>query len=144
MRRSSHFVSLLAFTCLSSTLGAQGPVERQLRRLEEEWIRAVVQRDGPAFRRLLLPSFVYTENALVMTRDELIREVTTGTDTVASGANEDMKVIIHGNTGVVTGILVLRGRGKDGPFERRFRYTDTWVRSEGRWRVLAAQDYLLP
>ena len=118
--------------------------ERQLRRLEEAWAQAVIRRDSMAFRRLLHPRFVYTENERVMNKTELIREIVYGTDTVESAGNEDMKVYMHGATAVVTGILTLRGRGASGAFDRRFRYTDTWIQRGGRWQVIAAQDYLLP
>jgi hypothetical protein len=117
--------------------------QRTLLRLENEWTRGLVQRDTALFQRLLAPRFVYTEDAQVMTRDEVIRGVV-GTDRVRSASNEDMMVHDYGNTAVVTGILVVRGTGRNGPFSRRYRYTDTWHRIDGSWRVIAAQDYLIP
>jgi ketosteroid isomerase-like protein len=120
------------------------PVERTLFALEDEWTRALVRRDGATFDRLLAPQFVYTENDQVMTKEELIRAVVSGSDTVESAGNEDMQAYVHGNTAVVTGWLVMRGRGAGGQFDRRFRYTDTWLHRDGRWRVIAAHDYLVP
>ncbi|HVE79262.1 MAG TPA: nuclear transport factor 2 family protein [Gemmatimonadaceae bacterium] len=119
-------------------------VEQTLLRLEDEWARAVVRRDGAAFRRLLAPGFIYTENDRVMTRDELIREVVSGSDTVETALNEELRVHRFGTTAVVVGYLVLRGRGAGGAFDRRFRFTDTWVQRGGRWQVAAAHDYLVP
>ena len=119
-------------------------VERTLFALEEDWTRALVRRDGATFDRLLAPRFVYTENDQVMTKEELIRAVVSGPDTVESAGNEEMRAYVYGNTAVVTGWLVMRGRGSGGPFNRRFRYTDTWLYTGGRWRVIAAQDYLVP
>jgi ketosteroid isomerase-like protein len=119
-------------------------VERTLFRLEDQWTRALVQRDEAAFNRLLAPRFVYTENDQVMTKAQLIDAVVRGSDTVESAANEDMKAHVHGNTAVVTGWLVVKGRGKDGAFDRRYRYTDTWIYRTGRWQVIAAHDYLAP
>jgi ketosteroid isomerase-like protein len=55
-----------------------------------------------------------------------------------------MHAIVYGNTAVVTGILWMRGRGPAGPFEHRYRYTDTWMKLGGRWQCIASQDYLLP
>lgn len=126
--------------------GKEPPVaaERVLLALEEDWTRALVRRDGATFDRLLAPDFVYTENDQVMTKEELIRVVVSGSDTVESAGNEDMRVYLHGNTAIVTGWLVMRGRGASGPFDRRFRYTDTWLSRDGRWRVIAAHDYLVP
>jgi ketosteroid isomerase-like protein len=123
---------------------AETPVERTLFALEEDWTRALVRRDGGTFHRLLAPSFVYTENDQVMTKEELIRAVVSGSDTVETAGNEDMRAYVHGNTAIVTGWLVMRGRGANGPFDRRFRYTDTWLNRDGRWRVIAAHDYLAP
>ena len=119
-------------------------VERTLFGLEEDWTRALVRRDGATFDRLLDDDFVYTENDQVMTKPELIRAVVAGSDTVESASNEDMRGYVHGNTAVVTGWLVMRGRGASGAFDRRFRYTDTWLYRGGRWKVIAAHDYLIP
>lgn len=138
-------LSLLAFLLLGVTpLSAQTAAKRQIAALEEDWIKAVIRRDAGAFSRLLVPDFVYTEDGRVYTKDQLIKEVITGTDTVTSGRNEDLVVRVHGNTAIATGWLVLIGHGSGGPFERRYRYTDTWLRTGGRWRVIAAQDYLKP
>jgi hypothetical protein len=41
-------------------------------------------------------------------------------------------------------VLHLRGRGKTGAFDRRYQFTDTWQRRNGRWQMIAAQDYLIP
>ena len=119
------------------------PIERMLIRLENEWTRGLVQRDTALFQRLLAPRFVYTEDAQVMTREDVIRSVV-GSDRVRWAGNEGMTVYDYGNTAVVTGLLLVRGVGKDGPFSRRYRYTDTWHRIDGSWRVIAAQDYLIP
>jgi ketosteroid isomerase-like protein len=120
-------------------------VKRRIATLEEAWIQAVIKRDAAAFNRLLAPGFVYTEDDRVYSKTQLIKEVTTGSDTVTSGRNEDLVIRVHGNTAIATGWLVLIGRGASGSFERRYRYTDTWQRSsDGSWRVIAAQDYLKP
>ena len=119
------------------------PTARTLIALENGWARGVVRRDTTMFRRLLHPRFVYTEDAVVMGKDELIRAIADG-DRVELAENSDMTVYDHGGTAVVTGILRLRGTGTSGAFDRRYRFTDTWMRRNGAWRMIAAQDYLIP
>lgn len=119
------------------------PTARALIALEDGWARGVVRRDTAMFRRLLDPRFVYTEDASVMNKDEVIASIRDG-DRVERATNSDMIVHEHGNTAVVTGILRLEGRAKDRPFDKRYRFTDTWLRRGGRWRIIAAQDYLMP
>jgi len=112
-------------------------------RLEDQWTTALVQRDTRIFERLLAPGFVYTEDAAVMNRGEVIKSVN-GPDRVQWARNEGMRVHDFGDVQVVTGLLHLRGQGKQGAFDRRYRFTDTWQRRNGRWQIIAAQDYLIP
>ena len=128
----------------AATSASRTAAEREILRLEDDWARALTRRDANFFRRTLHPAYVYSDERGVFTKDQVIAEQTAPSDTVTFAANEDMRVHLHGNAAVVTGILVVRGRGKDGPFQHRYRYTDTWVRSEGRWRMVASQDYDIP
>jgi hypothetical protein len=118
--------------------------ERELLRLEDAWAEALIKRDATFFRRTLHPRYVYSDERGVFTREQVIAEQTAGTDTVRHAANEGMRVHLYGPAAVVTGILVVRGTGKDGAFEHRYRYTDSWARTGGRWRMIASQDYDIP
>jgi len=111
--------------------------------LEDQWTTALVRRDARTFDRLLAPNFVYTENASVMGRNDVIKSVS-GPDRVQWARNEGMTVHDFGDVHVITGVLHYRGRGSQGPFDRRYQFTDTWQRRNGRWQIIAAQDYLIP
>jgi len=148
MKPTRLLAAVISLVIVAPSLPAQQPPrtpdERAVLDLEEAWAKAVVKRDGATFKRLLAPGFVYTEDSRVMTGEELTREVVSGTDTVTEARNEQLRTHPFGNTMVVTGWLVLRGRGGGKPFERRFRFTDTWVKRNGQWQIVAAQDYLMP
>src|SRR2546423_9082204 len=104
----------------------QGADARALLRLEDEWASALVKRDSVTFRRLLAAGFVYTENDQLMDRAAVLHAVVAGPDTVSAAHNEEMQVHRYGPvSAVVTGWLVVRGRGANGAFERRYRFTDT-------------------
>jgi ketosteroid isomerase-like protein len=143
---------VMATTWTAHSLAAQQPTgsaarsadERAVLDLEEAWAKAVVKRDAATFKRLLAPGFVYTEDDRVQTGEQLTRDIVSGTDTVTEARNEDLKTHTYGNTMVVTGWLIMRGRSGGKPFERRYRFTDTWLKRDGRWQIIAAQDYLLP
>jgi ketosteroid isomerase-like protein len=110
--------------------------------LEDQWTTALVQRDARTFDRLLAPGFVYTEDASVMNRNDVIKSVS-GPDRVEWARNEGMRVHDFGEVQVITGVLHLRGKGKQGSFDKRYQFTDTWQRRNGRWQIIAAQDYLI-
>jgi ketosteroid isomerase-like protein len=118
--------------------------ERRLLQLEDQWTTALVKRDAAFFRRNLHPDYVYSDERGVFNKEQVIAEQVGGTDTVTYAGNEDMHAHVHGSSAAVTGILVVRGRGKDGPFEHRYRYTDSFLRGPKGWLMYASQDYDVP
>ena len=47
---------------------------------------------------------------------------------------------MEGNTGIVTGVNHVKGRDEKGAaFDRWVRFTDTFVKRDGRWLVWATQ-----
>lgn len=117
----------------------------ELVRLENQWAAGLVKRDRALFEKLLAPRFVYTENDKLMSRAEVLHEVAEGSDRVTAARNEGMVVHEYGpTTAVVTGWLIVDGRGTGGAFTHRYRFTDTWVKGAAGWQIVAAQDYLAP
>ena len=134
---------LLLAVCLIAT--AQDADTRTLLQLEDNWASALVKRDRVVFERLLADGFVYTENDQMMDRTTVLNSVVAGSDTVVAAHNDSMVVHRFGPaTAVVTGWLVVGGRGANGEFRRRYRFTDTWVKRGGSWQIVAAQDYVAP
>ena len=112
--------------------------------LENDWAKALVNRDETIFNKLLAPDFFYTENEKVYSRAEVMQAVMSLSDTIESASNEDLKVFIIEKTAIVTGWLFVNGKGMDGKFKRKYRFTDIWFSNNGSWQLIAAQDYLLP
>src|SRR2546426_2085896 len=136
-----HLAVLLAVSSQSPSM--QDADARALLQLEDDWAGALIRRDATVFRRLLADGFIYTEDDRMVGRDALLRDIVAGPDTVEAAHNEAMQVHPFGSTAVVTGWLIVRGRGAGGPFDRRYRFTDTWLRRGGRWQIVAAHDYLV-
>lgn len=148
-RRCAIGVALTLGATLPARSAAQrcaphDPAVAALLQLEDGWASAVVRRDSATFERLLAEGFVYTENDRLESRSDVLHDVVHGADTVTAAHNEDMVVHCFGPTAVVTGWLVLEGHGAGGAFVRRYRFTDTWMHRDGRWRIIAAEDYLAP
>ena len=143
---AASIIALAASAAAQQPRAAAAPTsdERAVLDLEEAWAKAVVRRDAATFKRLLAPGFVYTEDDRVQNGAELTRDVVSGTDTVTEARNEQLVTHPYGNTMVVTGWLIMRGRSGGKPFERRYRFTDTWLKRNGNWQIIAAQDYLVP
>jgi ketosteroid isomerase-like protein len=109
----------------------QTAVARSLFKLENDWTVGLVKRDTVLFKRITDPRFVYTEDAAIIPRADLIKGIATNPDRVESSHNEDMTVHEFGSTAIVTGILVVNSRGKKGAYTTRYRFTDTWQNKSG-------------
>ena len=141
--RAERSVRSSRVSCLQ-TPSAPVSVAHLLTRLEDDWALALVRRDAGVFRRLLANGFIYTEDDRTVGRDDVLRDIVAGPDTVEAAHNEDMRVHRFGAAAVVTGWLIVRGHGSSGPFDRHYRFTDTWVMRGGRWQIVAAHDYVVP
>jgi hypothetical protein len=149
--RPSITRSILLLALVAPNLFAQKKVKEakpgsvELIRLENQWAAGLVTRDRALFDKLLSPKFVYTENDKLMRRDEVLNDISSGSDTVTAAHNEGMEVHEYGAvTAAVTGWLIVEGRSKGVPFVHRYRFTDTWVKRKAGWEIVAAQDYLAP
>ena len=143
--RLTYFIFGVAFAAFPN-VGAHAQSTRSARtllRLEDQWASALVARDSGFFRRTLHPDYVYSDERGTFNKEQVIADQI-GTDTVKYAANEDMRAHVHGAAAVVTGILIVRGHGKSGAFQHRYRYTDTWISSKQGWLMIASQDYEIP
>jgi ketosteroid isomerase-like protein len=156
-RQNLSILALLTLMGASTARGQANPAQPRtaaaiaaadraaLLRQEEGWASALVKRDRAYFEKMLADGFVYTEDDRLMTRADVLKDATSGTDRVASAHNEGMVVHLFSSTGVVTGLLVVSGAGQSGKYEHRYRFTDTWAKgANGEWKIVAAQDYLIP
>lgn len=51
----------------------------------------------------------------------------------------DMRVRVVGDTGVVTSIVTIKGKHMENDISGKYRLTDTYVKRNGEWKLLAAQ-----
>ncbi len=137
---------LFPFMCSMAALpvARAQATEKILYKLEDDFAAAVVKRDVKSIERLAAPKWVYSDESGVMERAAAIKAFTSGPDSVTAASNEKMRAIVYGKTAVVVGILHLKGKGPKGTFDNRYRFTDTWMELDGRWQIIAAQDYLIP
>jgi ketosteroid isomerase-like protein len=116
--------------------------EQELLKLQRQWLDAYQKHDAAALERIEVDDFTLTESD---------GKVTTKAEDVASIKNakppqpddsfdvEDVKVRLYGDTAVLIGRVILKYRNKGQMVAERYRYTDTYLKRHGRWRVVASQ-----
>jgi ketosteroid isomerase-like protein len=122
---------------------APKPSEQELIALENDWSQAAVKRDGTALQRFYADEYIFTdENGVVSNKTKEILNLTNGIFRLTSYKFEDVKVRVYGDVAVVTGQNTIKGIWEDvkrdisGPY----RFTDVFVRRNGRWQCVASQS----
>ena len=127
--------------------GKKMSVEAALKDNENRWEAAIAKHDTATVGPMVADDYVGVYfDGKVMTRSGVIAESKKDRDIYKSAVNEKLAVHTYGpNVAVVVGTAHEKGTGKDGqPFDRKFRFTDTWVDRGGRWQCVASQIMKLP
>src|SRR5207245_7214296 len=83
-------------------------------------------------------------NGKVGNKSEAIAEVKAPADASYSLTSDDVKVSVYGDTAIVTGRVTEKGIFNGRSLNSQSRYTDVWVKRNGLWQVVAAQNTRLP
>lgn len=83
-------------------------------------------------------------SGVVTTREETIAEVRNKEPRYEVFRNHGMKVRLYGDTAVVNGITTVKGTSGGKPFAAELQFTDTLVKRDGKWRIVASHVSPLP
>ncbi len=124
--------------------GAPFTNEQALLQLENDWGAAAKSKDKAWFERTFADEYTSIGSSGKMrNKTEDIAETMSNSDTLTTDEASDMRVRVYGDAAVVTGRLHQVGKGKDGSFDRNYYWTDTLVKRDGRWQVVASQSTLV-
>ena len=118
---------------------AQGSVEKALLDLEQQWVKAQLAGNAQALEPILAADFVSLQSDGTIQAKAVYVANTTKTKWQASAVS-DLKVQLHGDSAVVTGIWTGKGTDPAGKaFDSRERFADTWVKMpDGKWQCVAS------
>ena len=123
---------------------ASGSVEQQLVKAEKEWADALVKGDEATVARLEADDITTVQDdGSVTTKKDDLTNLKSGDTKFTSLEESDVHVREYGNTAVVTGSYHAKGTNKGKAFDENGRFTDTWVKRNGRWQAVASQDTLI-
>ena len=115
------------------------PLEREVLAAERELQAAMLASDVPELERLLHPELlaVGPDGQLVDRAADLAAH-RSGVFEIAALEEEEVHVRLVGDTAVTFVILRIVGTIDGSDASGRLRYTRTWARDSGAWRVIAA------
>lgn len=133
-------LALVLGLALVSEQPADSPsVAREVTELVQQLGTAWKNGDCARWGSIVAPEWsVIHINGEVITRSEALRMCAAPEAPMETMASDQLSVRSFGNTAVVTGRTIATSRGPN-PQTVTLRFTDVFIRREGRWQVVASQ-----
>ena len=121
-------------------------VERELKKVEADWANAYLRHDAAILERILADEFISVgSNGKSHNKAQDIEELKADSAVYEYSTPYDLEIRIYGNGAVVIGRTKERGHYDSGrPFVNEYRWTDIFVKRQGRWQCVAAQVASIP
>ena len=115
--------------------------EEEVRKLERQWLDAYEQHDSEAMNRIVADDFIITfPNGTMQTKPQLMSMIAKPNPSSPKMRfyTEDVRSRSYGDTVILMGRVVTEYERDGKKVKEQSRYTDTYVKRNGRWQVVAS------
>jgi Domain of unknown function (DUF4440) len=143
--RTTLWLLLIGFYCTGAVSANEGysqaDAERYIKASESAWAESVSTNNSSVLKRILASDFVWVLDGEVWNKARAIADAEAGPGDFLSDHLNYAHVRFFGDTAVVQGSETwTRKGGRKG----RFVWTDTWIRRNGAWQIVQAEDITVP
>ena len=137
---AATFVSVVRAQ-VENPLGENAPIAQSLIEMERQWAEVCATHDVSVLQRILADDFLGTNTeGKLYTKSEEIEKVRESAKTV-SGRLDNVRVRFFGSdVAVLHGVETCVQKTESGEKPETTVWTDTWLKRNGRWQIVAAQD----
>ena len=112
--------------------------------LEGAWNQAELHHDATAAAAIMADNFISVDHhGTLLTRSKYLADLKDLSYKPEEIFNTDTSVYLYGDTAVVTSAYRTKGTSDGKPFAHRGRFTDTWIKRDGKWQCIADQETLI-
>jgi hypothetical protein len=139
---SISFACLLACACAREQDHREA--ERYIIESERAWAESVATGDSSVVERILAVDFVGVDpKGHVYDKGKMVSDTREAPKYFVSNHANEIKVRFYGDTAVAQGDETWERRSGD-PLRGRFVWTDTWIKRNDKWQIVAAEDLIAP
>src|SRR5262245_49093903 len=121
-------------------MGDHSQEEQALMKIQHEWAEARIKGDSSYTRRMEADdcTIVWPDGRIVNKRQDL--QTMTGDIVFSEFKIQNLQVRLYEDTGIVVGEGIIKAhKGKQDLLGGTFGWTDTFVKQDGQWKVVASQ-----
>ena len=111
--------------------------ERELKLANEEWTRALSQKDRDALDAIMADEFELAYPFEGDDKAQFISDVVSGVVTVESLTPHTATTRVSGNTGLIFGSETAKWRYRNRNLSGTYRFLRVYTRENGRWQIVA-------
>ena len=117
----------------------------QLTKQATAWDKAIVAKDRAAIEANMSDDFRQIGgNGEVETKRSFVDDRVAPDLQIDPYTVEEFEVRVYGDAALLTGRMRISGRYQGKPIAGHYRYTDIYVRRDGRWKVVSVQLTRMP
>lgn len=117
----------------------QGNVEHELRRMNADWVSALLHKDTAMLARIMAADCSFTYPLEGDSTDQFIADVQSGDLSVETMTRDNVEVRVFGQTAVVTGLDTAKWIYKGHPIEGYYSSIHVYAERGGLWQLVAVQ-----
>jgi len=138
--------TLLAGRMTGQKVSLDPQIEREIKKVEEDWHRSFVQHDAALLEHILADEYIVVgSNGKSHNKAESLEDIKSDSAVYEYSTPYDMDIRPYGNTVLVIRRTKEKGHYPSGrQFVNEYRWTDIFVKRRGRWQCVAAQVASIP
>ena len=145
MRLASLMLLLLlvaSLTVMAQSVDDRASDRAYIHKAESDWAESVATNDVAVLERILADDFVGVDiDGSHYSKASAMKDYRSGPSSFLSNHLNEVEIRFYGDTAVAQGNE--SWKKKDGTVGR-FVWTDTWVKRDGKWQIVAAEDLVPP
>ena len=145
--RLSHVLSIALPLAALAPVGGQtsAPDSVAVHQAHDGWFRGLIAHDTTNLSAVLAPDVTLGfPGGNVMPRQDFLRYKQEGQLFYDSADHQELHIRVYSGVAMVTGRSILAHRFKGTAGYERLAYTATYLRSNGKWRMVAWQSTIVP
>lgn len=140
-KAASVFLVLMAMPMLGYAKdAATADLHAALKAQADAWDAAIVRKDRQAIAKNMSETFLQIgSDGTTADKTQFLQNITSPDLVIEPYTVEDFRIRTYGNTALINGVTDMHGTYEGKPFRVHYRYTDTYVKEGGVWRVVNVQ-----
>lgn len=109
--------------------------------LESAWNQAEIHHDANAAAAILADTFISVDHhGTLQNRSQYLTDMKDKSFNPEEISNTSTTVYLYGDTAIVSSAYRTKGTDNGKPFVHHGRFTDTWIKRNGKWQCVANQE----